>query len=230
MMVSMRREVTIGLVAAAALALVAPSASAATTTIRAGGATGAPYSGNVQVSLLGPASVTTVFGTGSCNQGSVSASVQSNGTNLSISAASFTNDPGPDCPVPGTSSSVTVTSENLPWGGGNVTYAPVAGGRDATITLSVAKVKAVTHNVPILGTITCYYGGTVTASGYNPTNPSRPDTSVTAAQGKIDAATLNKINSGSSIYCPGTASITGNFEMVGQGSSGAFDQTLYVTS
>ena len=230
-MVSMRREGTVCLAAIAVLALASPSASAATTTIRAGSATGAAYSGNVQATLLGSASVSTWVGTGTCNQATLNTSVQSDGTSLSINTASFTNSPGPDCPVTGNSSvTVTVTGQNLPWTGGNVTYAPVSGGQDATITLAGIKVKAVTHNLPILGSLTCYYGGTLTASAYNPENSSRPDTSIHEAQGKLDAAALPKISSGSSTYCPDTASVTASFKLVGETTPGTFGQTLFVTS
>ncbi|MFI6516391.1 hypothetical protein ACIBF1_12600 [Spirillospora sp. NPDC050679] len=211
----------------ATVALTALPASAATTTVRKGTATAAPYSGNVRATLLGTATVSTSLGGGSCNRATLNGAIQSNGTGLNVSAASIYNDPGPACP--GGGGTVTVTTQGLPWTGGSVVYdAAHTGGRDAAVTIAGFKVKAVAS---ILGGITCYYGGNLTANGYNPDNPSRPDPSVAQAQVGVSNAVVNR-QSGGSFLCPSTASVTVAYALQGEttAGSGTFDQKLYVTS
>jgi len=221
-----RKLVTVGAAVVAAAALAAPPASAATTTIRKGSATADPYSGNVQASLLGTAEVSTSLGGGSCNQSTMTGTAGSDGTNLNISAATFANDPGPGCP--GGGGTVTVTTENLPWSGGSAVFdGSHAGGRDAVITIAGFRVKAVAS---ILGGITCYYGGSLTADGFNPDNPGRTDTSVAEAQVSVKNATVQK-QDGGNFLCPATATVTANYKLLGEttAGSGTFDQTLYIT-
>jgi hypothetical protein len=212
-------------VAAASVFVAVPSASAATTTIRRDNATGAAYGGNVQALLLGSASVSTSIGSGTCTSSTMAGTVNSDGTSLNISAASFSSPPSTGCS--GTVSS-TITA-NVPWNGGNVTYAPVSGGRDATVTIANFRVTAV---VNIFGGITCIYGGSITADGWNGTNASRPVTTSNEAQAGLSNATVNKVSSGSNILCPSTASVTGTYQLKGEvtAGSGVYDQTLFVTS
>jgi hypothetical protein len=212
-------------VAAATLFASVPSAAAATTTIHQTDAAGAAYGGNVQALLLGSASVSTSIGSGTCTSSEMLGSINSDGTALSISAASFSSPPATGCS--GTVSS-TITPIT-PWTGGNVTYAPVEGGRDSTVTIANFKVQAV---VNIFGGITCIYGGTITANGWNGDNPSRPDTTSNEAQAGLSGATVTKVNAGSNWLCPGTATVTGTYQLKGEATpgSGVFDQSLYVTS
>ncbi|MFC4906569.1 hypothetical protein [Actinomadura gamaensis] len=216
---------------AAAAALVVGSATAATaagTGIHSGSATGPLFSGNVKGSLLGTATVSTSLGGGSCNQSTMLGSVNSDGTNLKIASASFTNNPGPACP--GGGGTVAVTAQNLPWTGGNVTYdASHTGGRDATVTIAGFKVRA---DASILGGITCYYGGSVTGNGYNANNANRPDTTVAQAQIKLSNATVNKISSGSNFLCPSTATVTAAYQLQGESSpgSGSYSLQLWVAA
>ncbi|GAA4079676.1 MULTISPECIES: hypothetical protein [Actinomadura] len=224
-MVHLRRTAVLGVASLAALALAVPTASAATTTIRKGSAAAAPYSGNVRASLLGTASVTTSLGTGSCNQSTMTGSIQSNGTGLAINSASFATDGGP---CSGSISS-TITPENFPWSGGSVVYDTAhTGGRDAAVTIANFRVRAV---VNIFGGITCIYGGNLTANGFNPDNPARGDTTVAEAQVGVRNATVNKISSGSNFLCPSTATVTANYKLLGEttAGSGTYDQKLYVT-
>ncbi|MBW8483508.1 hypothetical protein [Actinomadura parmotrematis] len=226
-MAHIRQSIAVGTALLAPLAVLAPAADAATTTIRRGTATAAAYSGSVRASLLGTASVSTSIGTGSCNQSTLTGSIQSNGTALSITAASITNNPGPACP--GTGGTIAVTTQNLPWTGGSVVYDSAhTGGRDAAVTIAGFKVKAVAS---ILGGITCYYGGSLTANGYNPDNAARPNTSVAQAEVGVNGATVSK-QSGSSFLCPSTATVTATYQLQGEttAGSGVFDQKLYVTS
>src|SRR4051794_16704157 len=162
-------------VAATTLFATVTSASAATTTIHRTNAAGAAYSGKVQALLLGSASVSTSIGSGTCTSSTMLGTVNSNGTSLNISAASFSSPPSTGCSG---SVSSTITA-NTPWNGGNVTYAPVAGGRDATVTIANFKVTAV---VNIFGGITCIYGGSITANAWNGNNPNRPVTTNSEAQ------------------------------------------------
>ncbi|WP_147341459.1 hypothetical protein [Actinomadura logoneensis] len=212
--------------AAAALAIgSATAATAAGTAIHSGSATGPLFSGNVKASLLGTASVTTSLGGGSCNQSTMTGSVNSAGSG-SISAASFTNNPGPACP--GGGGTVAVTALNLPWGA-TVAYDPNhTGGRDGTLTMTNFKVKAVAS---ILGGITCYYGGTAVANGYNPNNASRPDTTVNQAQIKLNNVSI-PVQSGGSFLCPSTATVTAAYQLLGESSpgSGSYTTQLWVAA
>lgn len=216
-----RRAITLGAATAAAFALVVPAASAATTTIRQGTATAAPYAGNIRATLIGVATVSSSLGSGSCDSSVMNGSIQSDGTALTINSATFTGAGGGPCSG---ATSATITSQNLPWTGGNVTYAPVAGGRDATATIANFRVKAVLS----IG-ITCTYGGNLTASGYNPTNPSRPATGVAQAQVAVVNSPVSKV-SPSSFLCPGSAQVTANYQLQGETTPGNFNQTLFVTS
>ncbi|MCP2338762.1 hypothetical protein [Actinomadura rupiterrae] len=213
------------MLAAAAAALVVGSATAATaagTGIHSGSATGPLFGGNVKGSLLGTATVSTSVGGGSCNQSTMLGSVHSDGTALTINSATFTNNPGPACP--GGGGTVTVTAQSLPWSGGNVTYDGAhTGGRDATVTIAGFKVRA---DASIFGGITCYYGGSVTANGYNPNNPNRPDTTVAQAQIKLANATINKISTGSNFLCPSTATVTAAYQLQGESSPGSGNYSL----
>jgi hypothetical protein len=220
--VHLRRTAVVGVASLAALALAAPAASAATTTIYAGSD---PYSGRVQASLLGTATVSTSIGSGSCNESTLTGSIQSDGTGLTINSATFATDGGP---CSGTVSS-TITPENFPWTGGTVVYDTAhTGGRDAAVTIANFRVRAV---VNIFGGITCIYGGNLTANGYNPDNPNRGDTSVAEAQVGVTNATVSKISSGSSFLCPSTATVSANYKLLGESTpgSGTYDQTLHVT-
>lgn len=205
-----------GVASLAAVALTAPPASAASTTVRTGNAAGPAYSGAVSADLLGLAVVNSSLGGGTCNESNMTGSVQSDGTGLTINSASFSNNGG-NCS--GTLSS-TITATNLPWSGGTAVYAPVAGGRDGTVTIANFRVRA---TINIFGGINCNYGGNLTANAYNPDNPNRPDPAA-VAQAAVNNATVNKINSGSSFLCPSTATVTATYALTGGGT------TLYLTS
>ncbi|WP_143219841.1 hypothetical protein [Actinomadura sp. CNU-125] len=223
-MARIRQAAIIGTAAVAVLATAVAPASAATTTIRAGSATAAPYAGNVQASLLGVATVSTSIGSGSCDESTMTGSVNSDGTALTIDAADFTGAGGGPCT--GTTSS-TITAQNLPWTGGAVAYDPNGtNGRDASVTIANFRVEAV---VDLFGGITCVFGGTLTADGYNGDNPDRPDTGNAEAQVGVNGATVSK--QGGSWLCPSTASVTATYELLGESTagSGTFDQSLYVT-
>lgn len=209
------------------LALAAP-AQAATTTIRQGTAAAAAYAGNVKATNLGPVSVSASIGSGSCSYSEMLGSVASDGTGLSIASARFDNGtPGGNCSGSLTS---TITPQNLPWSGGNVTYQAPGGtaNRNATVTIANFRVKAFINT---LGGINCIYGGTITANGWNPDNPSRPVPATAEAQAGLTNATVTKVNTGSHWFCPGTAQVTGTFQLKGEqvANSGNYDQTLYVT-
>ncbi|WP_433256875.1 hypothetical protein ACQPYK_18775 [Streptosporangium sp. CA-135522] len=221
-------------VAAAALAFtfVPTSAWAATTTVHRDNAAGAPYSGKVRSTLIAPVSITTSLGTATCNVGQIDGTVQSNGTALNVTAYNFSNNPGPQCPNSAGGSS-TVTAVGLPWTGGNVTYGAVSGGRDGTLTLSNVKVSSVTTGW--FGTINCTYrgsgaGNSITLDAFNSDNPNRPVTTIAQAQAKATSYTLNK--DGGSFLCPGTATFSATFQLLGEtvAGSGVYNQKLHLTS
>ncbi|MDL4818027.1 hypothetical protein [Actinomadura opuntiae] len=219
-MARIRQTAIIGTAALAVLAAGVAPASAATTTIRKGSATAAPYAGNVRASLLGTATVSTSIGSGSCSQSTMTGSINSDGTGLSIGSADFSNCTG--------TASVAITAQKLPWTGGTVVYdSGHSGNRDAAVTIANFSVKAV---VDLFGGITCVFGGNLTANGYNPDNPNRPVTSNAQAQVGVNNATVNK-QSGSSFLCPSTATVSATYQLQGEttAGSGTYDQTLYVT-
>jgi hypothetical protein len=84
--------------------------------------------------------------------------------------------------------------------------------------------------VNIFGGITCIYGGTITANGWNGNNANRPVTSNSEAQAGLSNATVNKVNAGSNFLCPGTATVTGTYQLKGEttGSPGVYGNTLTV--
>lgn len=204
-----RNLAMVGVASAAVVALAAPPASAASTSIRSGSASGPLYSGGVNATNLGTITVSTVLGAGSCPTSTMTATINSDGTGLRVSAASFTGCTGP-------TGAATVAAQNLPWTGGSVVYAP-SGGADGTITIANFRVNAVFSG------ISCTYGGTLSGRGYNPNNPNRPNTSVAHAQAKITGASVSKV--GGSFLCPGTATVTAAYRLVGSGG-----QQLWATS
>ncbi|MBE1536547.1 hypothetical protein [Actinomadura algeriensis] len=219
--------------AAAAAALTAGVASAATTTIREDDATGTPYSGNWQVSTVGPLEFSVVFlgvtVTGSCDGAELRGTVESTGagalTSASIGACETSN---------GLSSPPTDLGE-LPANTGEVAYDPIAGGRDGT--LSINGDLTFTLQGEFLGRVrTCNYGfrtegrDGLSFDVYNRDNPARPLPDVDDAQGEATAITLVK-KPGSDFFCP--ANGTGSGTAIARGEStpgsGAFDQKLYLT-
>jgi hypothetical protein len=227
-----RNVALVGAGAAMAIALTSPSASAATTTIHADDATGAAYAGNVRATLIAPVTTTTSLGSASCDTGTIDATVGSDGANLNVSVYEFHNGTATTCPnsAGGTS---TTTPVGLPWNGGDITYAAVAGGRDGTFTVNSLKVTSVTTGW--FGSINCTYrgsgtGNSVTMDFYNSDNAGRPDVSVTEAQAEANGITLTK-DSGS-FLCPGTATYSATFKVLGEttAGSGTYDQTLHLTS
>lgn len=224
-MARIRQTAIIGTAALAVLAAgIAPATAAAGTTIRKGSATADPYSGNVQAALLGTATVESSIGSGSCNESTMTGSINSDGTNLTVASATFSSDGGGPC---GGTASATITAENLPWTGGSVVFdAGHTGGRDAAVTIANFQVTAV---VDIFGGISCTFGGDLTADGFNGDNPARPDTGNAEAQVGVQGAEVRK--QGGSFLCPPTAAVTATYALTGEtvAGSGTFDQSLYVT-
>lgn len=195
-----RKLAVLGAASVAALALTMSPASAATTTIHSGSATGPAFSGAVVATNLGNVSVTTSLSNATCTSAIQDGTVNSNGTNLTVTAATFSG-----C----TSSlgSVTVTASNLPWTGGSVVYNPVSGGLDGTMSVANYTVGATVFG------ISCVYSGTLTGSAYNPNNPNRPDTTVAQSEAKISNGTVS-LKSGS-FLCPSTATVNAAYKLVG---------------
>ncbi|MWK40192.1 hypothetical protein GEV43_43755 [Actinomadura sp. J1-007] len=131
-------------------------------------------------------------------------------------------------------SSPAITLENIPANTGQVTYAPVAGGRDGVLAIQgdlTFKLEG-----EFLGRVrTCYYGfRTGGADGlafdiYNRDNPNRPLPD-DDAQGRIVNVTLVKLP-GSDGLCASNGTGAGNAVARGETApgSGVFDRKLYVT-
>jgi hypothetical protein len=156
----------------AAFALTAASTASATT-IRSGSATGPAYSGSVSANLASATiKFTSTLSNVTCNQSTLGGSIASNGTALDISSANwkYNNGACQDSAV----GTTTVSAQALPWAGGNVTYAPTAGGKDGTMKIANMSAKAVRSDG-----VTCWFkgGGTnnsVTMDVFNPDNANKP--------------------------------------------------------
>ncbi|REE99325.1 hypothetical protein [Thermomonospora umbrina] len=223
-MAQRRRAIVLGTVITAACATIGPAASASSTS--SAGTTaierhpeGGAYSGPVQARLLGTATVSTSLGDGQCGQSTLNGSINADGTGLTFTSATFGGPEG--C---GGDVSTVITAQNLPWTGGGVVYAP-SGTRDGTVTIAGFRVRAV---VQLFGGITCTFGGTLTASGYNPDNPNRPVPEVDEAQVAVNGAPVTKV-SPSGFLCPATATVTATYALLGQSTPGVFDQSLKAT-
>ncbi|MET8048555.1 hypothetical protein ABZU75_13240 [Streptosporangium sp. NPDC005286] len=226
------RNLAAAAVAMTALVLAPLPASAAGTTIHRDTDTGLPYSGKIRATLIDPVSVSTTLATATCNTGNIDGTVQSDGTALNVSVFNFSNTPGPACPNSAGGSS-TVSPVGLAWNGGTVVYNKVTPGRDGIVTLLGVKVSSVSTGW--FGTISCVYrgsgaGNSIALDAFNPDNASRPKTAIAQAQAKATSYALTK-DSGS-ILCPGTASYTATFQLMGEtvANSGVFDQKLYLTT
>lgn len=227
-------RITAPLIAAAAAAtLAAGPAAAATTTVRADTATGAPYSGNWQVSTVGPLEFSVVFlgvtVTGTCDGAELVGTVESAGagalTSASIGACETSN---------GLSSPPTDLGE-LPANTGQVAYDPVPGGRDGTLAINGDLTFSLEGE--FLGRVrTCNYGfqtdgrDGLSFDVYNRDNPNRPLPDVDDAQGEASEITLVK-KPGSDFFCPSNGTGSGTALARGETTpgSGAFDQKLYLT-
>ncbi|XRQ14442.1 hypothetical protein ACN3XK_27285 [Actinomadura welshii] len=224
------------LAASAALALTAGTASAATTTIREDTATGTPYSGNWQVSTVGPLAFSVDFlgstVTGTCEGATLQGTVEPAGsgelTAASIGACETSNGFG--------SPASDLDLSEVPDRSGSVAYAPVDGGRDGVLSINAGlsfKIEGRVLGFPI----TCYYGfqtgGTpgLAFDVYNRDNPNRPLPGHDDAQGASDDITLVR-QQGSSALCPSDG--TGSGAAIARGESdpgsGVFDRKLYLTS
>lgn len=233
------RRMTVVAAAAAALTLaMASSAMAAGTTIRKGSATADPYGGNVRGTLI---SATAGFSGGglsvTCNRSTIAGSVNSDGTNMTVTTVSFSDTSSTNGSCPNNAGGrTTITALNLPYTGGNVTYAPVSGGRDGTMTIAGILIKAV--STTWFGTVTCHYagtgaGGSGTGPVYNPDNPNRPVTAVAEGQFSANGISAVKVNTSqypSSGSCPASGTLNGAYQMKGETSPDVYAQTLYLTA
>ena len=191
------------LAVAAALMLALPGTAMAgqsTPKIRRDNATGAAYSGNVQIRNLN-----SVFFTGNapfvgvidteCQFADLRGHVNSDGTGGAITSVQIDNNgAGAACPN-NKGGTTTITAVNVN-GTGQVYYDPDhPGGRDGYLFLSGnnpnVKIKAVITMADIPDPQSCYYGLTGGAPDlyidiWNKDNGSRPDTSVNEAEGQAN--------------------------------------------
>lgn len=171
-----------------ALALVAATPGQAATLVKQ--SDGSPYSGKVTASLT---SMTLVFSSSlrnvTCNQSSMSGTTVSDGSDVDVTAASFTYDGGACL---NSDSGTTALTATTPWSNGSFTL--------TTLTLMGIKVKTVGSG------LTCYWkgagtGGSVTLSITNgPTDL------------EARASSLRFVrDTGSSFLCPSSATMTGTY-------------------
>jgi hypothetical protein len=195
-----RSLAVLGVTSLTAVALTMAPAHAATTTIHSGSIDGPAYSGGVVATNIGDITVTTSLSNASCTSAVQDGTINSDGSDLTVTSATFGG-----C----TSSlgSVDVTASGLPWTGGSVVYNPVAGGADSTLTLANFTVGATVFG------LSCVYTGTLVGDGYNPDNANRPDTSIAQAEAQVSDGTVNLLSG--SFLCPSTATVNATYQLVG---------------
>ncbi|MEO5878357.1 MAG: hypothetical protein ABIS86_11690 [Streptosporangiaceae bacterium] len=217
----MKKIRRIGLTAIGASAVLVASATAAfaSATITSGGVA---YTGNIRatniggsVTLSGSSTLGLIVNT--CTGGTLDAYIQSNGLGGKLTGVGLTgctNNKG---------GTTTVTAIGLPYSGGTVDYAPIAGGRDGKIIIAApnpaVKVRAVL-TLPSIGipSLTCDYGLTTTTAlvidVYNPLNANKPVPANTHGQGKLAGQSLQRTSS--DVRCPATAVANGKFQILTQ--------------
>jgi hypothetical protein len=209
-------KIAIPILGSAALVAGMAGTALAAGTITSGGA---PYTGSVLASNIGNVTLAGNSFLGpiinSCTSASLGAYTQSDGTGGrldSVSLSGCTNNRG---------GTTTVTATGLPYTGGHVDYAPVAGGRDGKIVIdapnAAVDIKAVL-DLPAWGLmgVECHYGLTTTSplniDVYNPSNANKPVPSNSHGQGTLAGQSLQFI-SGDSV-CPASASANGKVQIV----------------
>ncbi|WP_018653141.1 hypothetical protein [Actinomadura flavalba] len=183
---------------------------------------GTPYTGTVRATNIG--GNVTLSGNGalgaintSCTSGTLDAYTLSNGTGgqlTGVTLSGCTNNRG---------GTTTITALGLPYSGGGVTYAPVAGGRDGYIYVNAPNlavdIKAVL-TLPSLGipSLECHYtlssSTPLTINLFNKTNANRPVPANTHSQGTLAGQSLQK-KSGTTT-CPNSVSANGKFQILTQ--------------
>lgn len=218
----MRKLGTFGLpiLGASALLMATASAALASATITSGGVA---YTGNItatniggNVTLSGSSTLGVIITT--CTSGTLNAFVNSDGTGgqlTGVALSGCTNNKG---------GTTTITPVGLPYSGGQVDHAPVAGGRDAKLTIfapnPAVQIDAVL-TLPTVGvpSLTCHYGLTTTTSLvldlFNPDNANKPVPANTHAQGTLAGQALQRLTSPApDARCPTTAIGNGKFQLV----------------
>lgn len=171
-----------------ALALTAAAPAHAVTLVKQ--SDGSPYSGKVTASLM---SMTLAFSSSlrnvTCNQSSMSATAVSDGSDVDVTAASFTYDGGACL---NSDSGTTALTATTPWANGSFTL--------NTLTLMGVKVKTVGAG------LTCYWKGAGTGGSVTLATTNGP----TDLEARAASARFVK-DTGSSFLCPSTATMTGTY-------------------
>ncbi|GAA3234543.1 hypothetical protein [Actinocorallia longicatena] len=211
------RRIGLPVLGAFALLLTTTTSAFASATITSGGVA---YTGNVRATNIGgnvTLSGTSTLGliTNTCTGGTLDAYIQSNGLNGQLTGVGLTgctNNKG---------GTTTVTALNLPYSGGQVDYAAIAGGRDGKITIFAPNLNVLVRAVltlPSIGipSLTCDYGLTTSTAlvidVYNGANANRPVTTNSHSQGKLAGQSLQRTSS--DVRCPATAVANGKFQIV----------------
>lgn len=209
-------RIAVPVLGAGALVMASATAALASATITSNGVA---YSGDVRATNLGNATISGVSTLGAiittCTGAQLDAYINSNGTGgvlNGVSTSGCTNNKG---------GTTTITALNLPYSGGTVNHAPVAGGRDATLTIppnAPSHVQAVL-TLPALGipSLTCHYTltTTLTLDLYNHNNANKPVAGNAQAQGKLNGQSLQRRTSPApDPRCPSSVSANGNFQIV----------------
>ncbi|GLZ10206.1 hypothetical protein Acsp04_04410 [Actinomadura sp. NBRC 104425] len=197
-----------------ASALVIASATAALASAKITTTDGTPYSGEVRATNVGNVTLSGVSALGTivttCTSSTLDAYVNSDGTggrldNVALSGCTNNR-----------SGTTTITALDLPYSGGQVDYAPVSGGRDATLTIfapnPTVHIQAVL-DLPTLGiSLTCHYGlSTSTPLVLDLFNATKDS----PGRGKLAGQSLQRRTSPApDPRCPASVSANGDFQIV----------------
>ncbi|GLW61926.1 hypothetical protein Arub01_01700 [Actinomadura rubrobrunea] len=205
-----------------ASALVIASATAALASATITTVDGTPYTGEVRATNIGNVTLTGVSSLGpiitTCTNATLDAYIESDGTGgelRDVVLSGCTNNRG---------GTTTITAIDLPYSGGQVDYAPVAGGRDSKLTIFAPNPKAHVQAVltlPALGipSLTCHYGLTTSTPlvldlfAYD--NANKPVPSNPHGQGQLLGQSLQRLPDPTpDSRCPTSVSANGSFQVV----------------
>lgn len=207
------------LAAAAVVGLLATSASAASTTVRRDGPTGAAYDGSYQITNVGNLTFAGTGVTASCSSADLRGTLTSAGAGTLDSAA-----------VTGCTSSLgnpTVTFRNLPYSQGALTYSP-NGTVDGVLSFTDSDLEIEAN----FSGISCVYGfdATHTSLTFQVRNPDNAANSTGELAGTMNNVSLG-LKSGS-FLCPTGVTANGVGKALGKvnPTDTTYTQRLYITS
>ncbi|WP_106396285.1 hypothetical protein [Actinocorallia populi] len=192
-------------------------AHAATTEIREADAPGSLYSGPIQATLIKPLKFH--MGNGvyiTCTTSSLYGTIESDGSPLTITSGMIGG-----C----TGALPAVAFQDLPWIG-YATYSPTPPPPDGSGRDGVFRIPG--FKMTMSSILTCTYGATLNANGFNGANPDRPVLSNSELQ--LDFTGFSPIRQSGGLSCPGTCTAAqGTYQLMGSNGSGSYNKSLSLT-